>query len=417
MKAILLYSPRLVPLFILIPLLGLCLPALVGACAREPEEPELAPETRAQPRGLAEEKSEPPQVLLILDGSGSMWGKVRGQTKIAIARSVLKRFLGAAPTNLEMGLMVYGHRRKEDCQDIELMVSIGKIRKMEMLGRIETINPLGHTPLAASLQRAAEVLKNAPGGKHVLLVTDGKETCHGDPCTVAEDLKRADIDFVAHVVGFDIGEEETRAQLQCIANATGGLSLRASDAEELAHSLNRALETAVKGGSLKVTVLDVHGDLTLKPKIFIQDPDDEDRWLTGNYGAEGSKNPYSVLLPPEKFDLFIEPAGSGSFPAGTIEIVAGETIEREFRYGELKVTVLDSRGRPVADPDIRMRDPYRKGLWFTGNYRGEGSKNPYSVLLPPGEFDIRVVAGEAEKWTRGVVTKEGQIIELQVRLP
>ncbi|MDA2929080.1 VWA domain-containing protein [Acidobacteria bacterium AH-259-O06] len=221
MKATILYSRNVVALFALIPLLALWLAVTLFACTSEAEEVAPATETRAEAGVPAEEENKPSQVLLILDGSGNMWGKVQGQTKMAIARSVLKRFLRAAPRKLEIGLMVYGHRRKEDCQDIELMVPIGKIEQPEMLEPIESINPLGHTPLAASLQRAAEVLENAPGGKTVLLVTDGKETCHGDPCKVAEDLKRADIDFVAHVVGFDIAEEETRTQLQCIATLLG----------------------------------------------------------------------------------------------------------------------------------------------------------------------------------------------------
>ncbi|MDA2929079.1 hypothetical protein MYX84_03860 [Acidobacteria bacterium AH-259-O06] len=88
-------------------------------------------------------------------------------------------------------------------------------------------------------------------------------------------------------------------------HATGGLSLRASHAEELAGRLNRALETVVEAASLKVTVLDADGNLALLPKIFIQDPEDESRSLAANYAAEGRENPYSVLLPSGKFNVCV----------------------------------------------------------------------------------------------------------------
>ncbi len=49
-------------------------------------------------------------VMIILDASGSMWGKVEGKPKIQIAREVLKDLLPEFGTHMDIGLSGYGHR-------------------------------------------------------------------------------------------------------------------------------------------------------------------------------------------------------------------------------------------------------------------------------------------------------------------
>jgi Ca-activated chloride channel family protein len=60
--------------------------------------------------------------ILVLDGSGSMWGQIDGVAKINIAQRVIGELLDTLPETQELGLSVYGHRRKGDCGDIELVV-------------------------------------------------------------------------------------------------------------------------------------------------------------------------------------------------------------------------------------------------------------------------------------------------------
>ncbi|MBW1802080.1 MAG: VWA domain-containing protein, partial [Deltaproteobacteria bacterium] len=62
------------------------------------------------------------RAILVLDASGSMWGKVRGRTKVEIARESIERLMEAWNPDIELGLIAYGHRRKGDCKDIELLL-------------------------------------------------------------------------------------------------------------------------------------------------------------------------------------------------------------------------------------------------------------------------------------------------------
>ncbi|MCG8443355.1 MAG: VWA domain-containing protein, partial [Caulobacterales bacterium] len=174
--------------------------------------------------------------ILVLDGSGSMWGQVEGQAKIVAAREVVGRLLDQLPAERRLGLMAYGHNRKGDCADIELLAEVGADRAA-IRDAVERINPKGRTPLSDAVRQAAEALRYTEEKATVILVSDGKETCDRDPCAVGEALEEAGVDLTTHVIGFDVAEEADRAQLQCLAERTGGRFLLADNAGELAEAL------------------------------------------------------------------------------------------------------------------------------------------------------------------------------------
>ena len=64
--------------------------------------------------------------ILILDASGSMWGQVEGQTKIAAARRAVDSILSKWKPSDRLGLIAYGHRSKGDCKDIEMIVPVSR---------------------------------------------------------------------------------------------------------------------------------------------------------------------------------------------------------------------------------------------------------------------------------------------------
>ena len=62
------------------------------------------------------------RTMIVLDGSGSMWGQINGKPKLVIARETLREVLKGVSDTTILGLMAYGHRVKGDCSDIELIV-------------------------------------------------------------------------------------------------------------------------------------------------------------------------------------------------------------------------------------------------------------------------------------------------------
>lgn len=185
----------------------------------------------------------PPGALdlgFILDASGSMLERIDGRPKSTIAKEVLNEFLASVDSSVHVGLWIYGHRhgdRTSQCQQIELLQPIGPVDPEALRARIEEVTPFGWTPLAAALQVAARDFRRLPGVAEVLvLISDGEETCGGDPVKVAEEVKRANPNLTIHTVGLAV-TEETRHQLERIASAGGGSYYDARDARALAAAL------------------------------------------------------------------------------------------------------------------------------------------------------------------------------------
>lgn len=180
-----------------------------------------------------------PASLLVLDASGSMWGQIDGRTKIEIAREAADVMLERWDGHVDLGLMSYGHRRKGDCADIELLHPVGTFDAGALRARIAALQPKGMTPIADAVRQAAAALRHAERKATVILVSDGEETCSADPCAAGAELEASGVDFTAHVIGFDLDDNpRAREQLQCLARATGGRYIDARDAGELGEAMN-----------------------------------------------------------------------------------------------------------------------------------------------------------------------------------
>ncbi len=193
----------------------------------------------------AQEAPEKSSIVLILDGSGSMWGQVEGKAKITIAKETMASIVESMPDTAQVGLILYGHRRKGDCDDVELAVALGPVDKPTLSATIEGINPKGKTPITRSLRAAAEVVRSEEGAATVVLVSDGEETCDPDPCAAVRELEAAGVPFVVHVIGFDVNDEQ-RAELECIADAGGGRYFTAASAEDLEFAARTATMASVE---------------------------------------------------------------------------------------------------------------------------------------------------------------------------
>ena len=77
------------------------------------------------PAAAREGDEEHMNVLIILDSSGSMAGKMGGQVKMQAAQRVVKDLVDNMPSDMSVGLLVYGSQepyQKRDCQDITCLL-------------------------------------------------------------------------------------------------------------------------------------------------------------------------------------------------------------------------------------------------------------------------------------------------------
>src|SRR5690606_17137353 len=104
--------------------------------------------------------------------------------------------------------------------------------------RVDKLNPLGMTPITKAFEQGAAAAKSGGAPGTIVLVTDGLETCGGDPCAAVRAAKSAGQDFVLHIIGFDVAKENV-SSLECAAQAGDGLYIPAEDAAALSAALEQ----------------------------------------------------------------------------------------------------------------------------------------------------------------------------------
>ncbi|MCG8443610.1 MAG: VWA domain-containing protein, partial [Caulobacterales bacterium] len=174
--------------------------------------------------------------MLVLDGSGSMWGRAGGQVKLLTARGAIGEALGQLPAERRLGLVSYGHTLTEDCGDVAVLAQPGTDRA-PVRQAVNTLNPTGVAPLSSAVERAAEALNHTEQKATVVVIADGGDNCRRNPCQVAEALEADGADFTAHVIGFHVDRPGARAHLQCLAERTGGRYVEANSADSLSNAL------------------------------------------------------------------------------------------------------------------------------------------------------------------------------------
>ncbi len=162
-----------------------------------------------------------PIAYIILDASSSMWGRIDDRPKIELAKDVITKVVNGLPQKVNAGFTVYGHRRAEDCKDIEDISALGILDKKSIFEKLKNITPRGKSPLTDAISHVIDKVKDLEGPKTIILISDGVESCGKDPCKLIKELKANNINFKIEVIGLNVSESETE-QLKCIAEESGG---------------------------------------------------------------------------------------------------------------------------------------------------------------------------------------------------
>jgi Mg-chelatase subunit ChlD len=232
-----------------------------------------AMQSSASTAGAGSATSEITDLALIVDYSGSMNAKMKdGATKVASAKRCVNDLIDKLPNDLNVALVVYGTSKKRGCEDIDIAQPLGPIEKASLKTKIDKYNATGMTPIATSLTKAGEELKKAKGGSGIVLVTDGAESCHGDPAGVAAKLAAEfGTKFGINVIGFGI-EPQEKKQLADIADKGHGKLLTVENASELAGALQKVVaEKVAPAPKQRETKQYEAGGAAVKPGVFFGD--------------------------------------------------------------------------------------------------------------------------------------------------
>jgi Mg-chelatase subunit ChlD len=241
-------------------------------------------------------------VEVVVDASRSMWGQIDGEAKMTIAKEILQDVSYWFPEDLDLALRAYGNSSPSDsnnCADSALLVPFAEYNREPIRGAIGGLRPLGQTPIAYALNQAAHDFGSLQSDRAVVLVTDGIESCGGDPVQAARDLSMQGI--TVHVIGFGLGNaaDEDAASLRAVASASGGRYVVAGSAEELKVALAETVATSfsVYKGSTEVAT----GSLGSPGQLFLPE---------GEYRVELHSSPPQIvpvsLAPRDRVTVTLE---------------------------------------------------------------------------------------------------------------
>jgi Ca-activated chloride channel family protein len=209
--------------------------------------------------------------------------------------------------DLEIALRVYGHQSLvsntfQDCNDTKLEVPFGPNTIDAIKKRVKFITAKGATPIARSLEAAADDFPQSDARNFIILITDGLESCDNDPCVIARKLKEKDVKVTPFVIGIGL-DLSYLEQFNCIGSFT-----EAENKTTFRSVLTKIIDKALLNTTVQVNL----NDLSLQPKetdvtmIFYRAGTEEVLYRY-THTLNQYKNPDTLVLNPSiKYDLKVE---------------------------------------------------------------------------------------------------------------
>jgi hypothetical protein len=224
------------------------------------------------------------------------------QLRIDVAKAALTDLVTTTlPAGTPLALRVFG--TEPDSCETTLAVPFAPLDPeavSQQIAAIQAVN-LVRTPIGAALEQVASDLADAGEPRIVVLVTDGEETCGGDPAAAIRELVDQGIDVHVNIVGFALDDDALRSQFQEWAAIGRGRYIDAGNAGELRSAIAEAVQPPFR-------VIDQSGAVVVQ----------------GVVGGEPVSVPagtYRVEVLTEPIFVFEEVVVS---PGGEVRLVVGE---------------------------------------------------------------------------------------------
>ncbi|PGS05804.1 vWA domain-containing protein [Bacillus pseudomycoides] len=238
-------------------------------------------------------------IEILLDASGSMAGKIGGEMKMDIAKEAIQQFVSGLPENVHVSLRVYGHKGSNDekdkaasCGAIENVYTIQKYDQTTFRQSLDGFQPVGWTPLAEAIKKSTETFQSANvNDKNILyIVSDGVETCGGNPVEEAQKISNSNIKPIMNIVGFQV-DNEAEKQLKEIAEVSKGKYVQANNAKELQDQFK---ETGKDITSRRLKAAEAQVDINMASVSDKMKLDEYERKTKGNIGSVQIAMKYTV---------------------------------------------------------------------------------------------------------------------------
>lgn len=202
---------------------------------------------------ISGEKQKTKNIAIHIDSSGSMNGQVSGGVKMDLAKNAVKKFAAGFPEDTAITLRTYGHKGTGDdkdkqlsCSSTEVVYETNTYNEQNFSAALNKFKPSGWTPIAASIKAGYDDLKTkatADTENILYVVSDGIETCDGDPVEEAKKLANSDLKVKVNIIGFNV-DDEGQKQLKAAAEAGNGVYYTVNSKVELENTLQELMGKA-----------------------------------------------------------------------------------------------------------------------------------------------------------------------------
>lgn len=361
----------------------------------------------------ADAQEAPPTAMIIVDGSGSMWGNLGAEktSKLEMVRDALRALLPSLRSDARVGIASFGHRRRGNCGDVEVILPPDANPSERLATPVEKLNAVGKGPLVLALRETANSLAGGPGS--VILIADDIDNCGQDVCTALGGIMASSPKLVVHTValGFD---KAKIAHMSCIARMTGGKLWDAQDAA----GFNSALTQAVNLARLQNTPAPQEAPVA---KVEEQEKPAKGAppglYLSAGLGASSAtldtpvhwviSKPDGEVLRDTRAAALFEKLRPGTYEIvaelglarvkRTIEVAGDEAtqVRVDLNGGVLKMQARTASSGPLLTSAVYTVTPASSGKDATPIWVGQDSQP--EIILPAGEYLVRVQNGNARQ--------------------
>lgn len=326
------------------------------------------------------------RILFVFDASNSMNGKWEGATKIEHAKRIFGETIDGLVgiPNLQVALRVYGHQSPitptyQDCNDTKLEVPFGPDNFAAVKDFVQRVECKGTTPIARSLELAADDFPDANARNIIILITDGLEACDEFPCESAKKLKEKDIAVTPFVVGLGIDLEYLK-NFDCI-----GRVYEASNLQSFEKVMQSVITDALLGTSVQINLNDIFGKPTeTNVTVFLYEAGTKNLKYTFMHTLNIKSNPDTIVVidPAMKYDVLVNTLPVKEIKNVTIFKGIHNTIKVDCPQGILYVRVKG----PTKSDNVTVRVS-QNGQTATLNVQSIADIQNYIV----GTYDLEIL--------------------------
>jgi Ca-activated chloride channel family protein len=186
-------------------------------------------------------------ILIILDASGSMSASTpSGKSRMDVAKEAIASYLDILPPDASVGLVAYSAKgfRGDSCSQIQVVSDIQKLNKTRLTTAVNALKESGLTPMAASVKFTAKIFEKYPeDDNHIILISDGEESCSGNPIQEVYDIRSGKGRPRVDVIGLCVSGN-TAKQLKCMAEVAAGRYHSAENAEDLKKAMEESFTSS-----------------------------------------------------------------------------------------------------------------------------------------------------------------------------